>query len=250
MNQEKNHWLALYLSGKYPGNYRLPNRFDVILKIRQLDGVNFSDAMLSLLKDKGDIEFYNSLFSTFESLHSPENYEKLLARLEIPKNILRDPFEKEEITKSGKLPKSIGFLTPYDGNKDTKEEMIKSILPTDWKFESFDLKTFVDKDFLWEQVKQFLEKHAFYVVDLRPKKEEKEKSKTFNENVLLELGYILAKGKKLILIKREGLQIPSDLRGIPYVEEKMIPQSETKESDKDELKTVLETEIIKAISEF
>lgn len=64
-----NQWISLYLSGQYPGNYRLPNRFDVLMKIRFKDPTNFNDGMLSLIKDKADVEFYNTLLSAFESTH-------------------------------------------------------------------------------------------------------------------------------------------------------------------------------------
>jgi len=248
MNSEKNHWLALYLSGQYPGNYRLPNRFDVVLKIRQLDLVNFSDSMLSILKDKWDAEFYNSLFNAFESLHWEKWYLKLLKNLNIPENILIDPFIEKEVKREKiKYKKSIWFLTPFDTNKEIKEDMVNKIIPKDWIFESFDLKPFNDDWFLWNQIKNFLEKHSFYIVDLRPKKNW---DKKYNENVLLELGYILAKEKPLILIKRDWLSIPSDLQWIPYVLEKMIPESENDNSNKDSIKEKLKIEIEKMIIEF
>ncbi|EKD93259.1 MAG: hypothetical protein ACD_28C00192G0004 [uncultured bacterium] len=92
-----NHWISLYLSGQYPGFYRLPNRFEILLKIRLADSTNFEDSMVSLLKDKSDVEFYNSLLSAFESIHGADEFQKLLEILKVPKEVMRNPNEKNAI---------------------------------------------------------------------------------------------------------------------------------------------------------
>jgi len=96
-----NHWIALYLSGQYPGYYKLPNRFDVLFKIKQLDSTNFNDSLLSLLQNKGDLEFYNTLLETFQEIH-PDQYEDLLNRLNIPQKVKLDPYESKS-TRVNKL---------------------------------------------------------------------------------------------------------------------------------------------------
>lgn len=106
-----NRWIALYLSGQYPGQYKLPNRFEVILKIRQIDGTNFNDSMLSLLKEKGDLEFYNTLLDAFFDLHGKENFEQLLLRLNIPKDVLVDPNNKDPFKISVNLQKLEKYIT-------------------------------------------------------------------------------------------------------------------------------------------
>lgn len=90
-----NHWIALYLSGQYPGFYRLPNRFEVIRKIRQADPTNFNENMIALIKDKYDIEFYNTLLSEFQELHGDKKHIELLEKLSIPEQVRRDPHEKQ-----------------------------------------------------------------------------------------------------------------------------------------------------------
>ena len=91
-----NHWISLYLSGQYPGFYRLPNRFEILLKIRQIDGTNFGDTMMSLMKDKSDVEFYNSLLSAFESLHGATEFQKLLEDMKVPQEVRVNPNETRE----------------------------------------------------------------------------------------------------------------------------------------------------------
>lgn len=87
-----NHWISLYLAGQYPQYYKLPNRFDVLFKIRQIDANNFSDTLISLLKDKQDLEFYSTLLDTFQSLHSKEDYSSLLDRLDVPVEVRSAPY--------------------------------------------------------------------------------------------------------------------------------------------------------------
>ena len=89
-----NQRIALYLSGQYPGNYRLPNRLDILLKIRQLDQTNFNDTTINLLQGKSDGEYFGTLLTTFESLHIPEEYKILLDNLNIPEWVRRNPYEK------------------------------------------------------------------------------------------------------------------------------------------------------------
>jgi len=247
MDTKKNHWIALYLSGQYPGYYKLPNRFDVLLKIRQFDSTNFTDAMLSLLKDKCDVEFYNTLLTTFKSQHSLEEYNQLLGRLNLPKEVRVDPYTTQQAEQIN-IKKSIGFLTPFDENSEVKKKLFKKIIPDEWSLKTLVLETLSGK-YLWKQVEEFLAKHDFYMVDLRPKDGSKEMN---NANVLIELGYLLAKNTPYIIIKRSDFEIPSDLNGIPFVTEKIISASngDTGKKVKEEFKKDLEKEITEAIEKL
>lgn len=52
--------------------------------------------MTSLLKDKGDVEFYNSLLTAFESIHGATEFHKLLENMKVPQEVRVNPNEKQE----------------------------------------------------------------------------------------------------------------------------------------------------------
>lgn len=121
----KNHWIALYLSGQYPGSYRMPNRLEVLMKVRQLDTANFGDVTIGLLKDKGDSEFYYSLLETFESSHSSEEYSQLLERIGIPDDVKVDPLRNGRIP----TPFKIKALEKYLQSVKETPFSIEVVLP-------------------------------------------------------------------------------------------------------------------------
>lgn len=65
--------------------------------------------------------------------------------------------------------------------------------------------------FLWQRVKDFLDKYPIYIIDYRSKNSEQKK----NENVILEFGYILSSQKNFILLVED--EIPTDIMGFSYV---------------------------------
>lgn len=115
--------IALYLSGLYPWFYRLPNRLDIIMKIRQLDWKNFSDDMISLLKNSSDQEYYFSLLTTFHDLHT-DQFEVLLNMLSIPEEVRINP------TKDG----NDATQTQWEVDKSrTISDINKPLVITEWK---------------------------------------------------------------------------------------------------------------------
>lgn len=97
MDKNQNHWIALYLSGQYPWNYILPNRFNILLKIRQEDSGNFNDTLISMLQWKNDVEYFNTLLETYLTIHWEEKYNSLLKILEIPEIVKKDPNVEKDI---------------------------------------------------------------------------------------------------------------------------------------------------------
>lgn len=209
MNQDQNHWLALYLSGQYPGNYKLPNRFDIVLSIRQLDGVNFSDTMISLLKDKGDIEFFYTLLSTFETLHSREEYENLLKRINIPYEVARDPFRREQISKKLSPGDSIGIFMDFDSDRNIlfKEVFCPAIEEMGYVAGKADERTMPAGD-IHASIQDMIDKYSVFIVDISGKK----------PNKFIELGELLALKKNIILLKEEGSDRPFNISGLKMID--------------------------------
>jgi len=91
-----NHWIALYLSGQYPGKYIVPNKLDIIFKIRQVDVGNFGDPIIGLLQGKSDIEYFKTLLDVYEWFHGKDKLIELLERLWVPEDTRNDPYKKTE----------------------------------------------------------------------------------------------------------------------------------------------------------
>lgn len=88
-----NHWIALYLSGQYPWKYIIPNKLDIIFKIRQIDPSNFGDPIVSLLQWKTDVEYFKTLLDTFGSIHDIDSVQLLLSRINVPEDVRTNPYE-------------------------------------------------------------------------------------------------------------------------------------------------------------
>ncbi len=89
MNQEKNHWLALYLSGKYPRFFKTPDKLLFIDALQSINPNSFSDEKIKMFGMFGQVneyEFYLSFLNKVERTFS-ENFPTLLSRLQIPKEI-------------------------------------------------------------------------------------------------------------------------------------------------------------------
>lgn len=109
-----NHWIALYLSGQYPGRYIVPNKLDIIFKIRQIDSTNFGDPIIWLLQGKSDVEYFKTLLDTFKSLHSWKEFNSLLERIWVPIEAWIDPFKSEQAVSIKELSKYLDTVNETD----------------------------------------------------------------------------------------------------------------------------------------
>jgi hypothetical protein len=89
MNQNKNHWIALYLGGQYPSNYRIPSKLGFLARVRKLDFVNFGEATISLVQNKSDVEFFYNILDTFEDLNGESAYQDLITLLNVPDTVYK-----------------------------------------------------------------------------------------------------------------------------------------------------------------
>lgn len=205
------HWIALYLSGQYPGMYTVPNKLDIIFKIRQIDSTNFSDTMIWLLHGKSDVEYFKTLLDSFKDIHGEDKLTVLLERLSIPNQVRHDPYEEigtKEIVIPEHDKKTIWFITPFDKKHEKLQKIIQTYLNQNfswWKIEVASLEKDGDGKYLWTSIDEFLEKYPLYVVDFRDS----------NLNVAIELGGILKTWKPCITIVEDKL--PSDITWFIYV---------------------------------
>lgn len=221
MDNQKNHWIALYLSGQYPGKYTLSNRLRILFSIRQKDTTNFEEPTISYLHSKNDVEYYHTLLDTFEIRHWSDEYNQLLEELNIPLEVRKSPNTKieQEDNAEGESEDelnnrvtTIWLITPFDDTWSIRKDILNEIAGKFW-YDVSEVKMEKDSNekFLWDSIISFLDKYELYVVDLRNQ----------NLNVSIELWYILAKGKECIVITDQDL--PSDIRWFKYVK----PQSTT-----------------------
>jgi len=140
---------------------------------------------------------------------------------------------------NSKLIKKIGFLTPFDSWKDKKLKIFSEITKdTGWEVEAFDIYDYWNDKFLWGKLRNFLNDLSIFIVDLRNN----------NKNVLLELWYILALDKKVIVIIPEWEKVPSDLNWIVYIREWKVEASWTAK-DFQKIKDNFEKDLKNAIEE-
>ncbi|EKD44433.1 MAG: hypothetical protein ACD_71C00132G0005 [uncultured bacterium (gcode 4)] len=209
-----NHWIALYLSGQYPGKYIIPNKLDIVFKIRQKDPSNFGDTILALLHGKSDVEYFKTLLDYYLSYHGEDELKELIEGLWIPESIKikgkREDFFESRIKNEDK--KTIGFITPFDAGKDYIElkkfiqQTLHEIGFGNWKIEESSFDIWWEKETLWESVEEFLNKYPLYIANFRDQ----------NLNVALEVGYLQAKNIPFIQIKNEWEKV-SDLDWFIYV---------------------------------
>ncbi|MBS8122073.1 TIGR02391 family protein [Candidatus Vampirococcus lugosii] len=97
MDKTQNHWIALYLSGQYPGFYTMPDRLSFFDELKLENPTRFTDVVLGQYQNKNDVEFFYSLLNSFERNHS-DKYEDLLVRLGVPDDVKNDPrVDKKEV---------------------------------------------------------------------------------------------------------------------------------------------------------
>jgi len=91
LNQNSNRWIALYLSGLYPWNYRMPDRLEFFDKLNSKDSNRYNQKLLSQFKNKTDMEFFQNLLDSFKRNYSLKEYNSLLLELWIPNDVKTDP---------------------------------------------------------------------------------------------------------------------------------------------------------------
>lgn len=161
MDNSKNHWIAIYLSGQYPWKYVSPDRLRVLFAIRLLDGTNFWDSIISLLHWKEDFEYYKTLLDNFQKLQWEEWYNKLLQDLSIPNEVAEWPNKKCE-QKGNKEEKK---WNENDFSESIYKEMSKTIDPDLKKYFFNWLKT---KDY-WVYLREVLTYLSIYLRDYHNK---------------------------------------------------------------------------------
>jgi hypothetical protein len=90
MNENKNHWLALYLTGKYPGYFKTPDKLLFIDKLQEINPTTFSDEKVKLFGMFGQVdeyEFYLGFINKVER-NFPTEFSNFTKALEIPQEIL------------------------------------------------------------------------------------------------------------------------------------------------------------------
>ncbi|MDD3793909.1 MAG: TIGR02391 family protein [Candidatus Gracilibacteria bacterium] len=102
MDKTQNHWIALYLSGQYPGFYTLPDRLNFFDELKDKDH-NYNDVILGQFQNKSDIEFFYGLLNLFQKKHLDEDYNQLLIDLGIPEKVKFNP--KDEKKEESKIEK-------------------------------------------------------------------------------------------------------------------------------------------------
>lgn len=96
MNQEKNHWLALYLTGKYPGFFHTPDKLLFIDELQAINPSTFSDEKIKMFGMFGQVdeyEFYLSFLGKVER-NFTDKFVLFLEKLNIPKEIRDQSIKK------------------------------------------------------------------------------------------------------------------------------------------------------------
>lgn len=73
--------------------YTVPNKLDIIFKIRQIDSTNFSDTMIWLLHGKSDVEYFKTLLDNYMAFHWDSWLIELLEKLWVPEVARQDPYK-------------------------------------------------------------------------------------------------------------------------------------------------------------
>lgn len=117
MNQNKNHWIALYLTGKYPGYFYTPDKLLFIDELQAINPLSFSDEKIKLFGMFGKVneyEFYLSFLNKLERSFNGQ-YNDFLDRIKIPKDIIdifiQPSFNHKKFLEKFNILKSITDVT-------------------------------------------------------------------------------------------------------------------------------------------
>ncbi len=206
--------IALYLAGKLPPYYKPYHKFAFIENLEANSDGTFVDSVFDRIAKytPTDERFYAECLLRLQT-YDDDLFLSFLDILEVPPDargkIVIGTEGKAEVKKE--FEKTIGFITPFDGRKETVKKVIDEIIvPHNWQIQEFDMNEDESK-ILWESMREFLEQYPVYVVDLRKKKG----TTQTNINVALELWYILAHWKECIIITDDSL--PSDIHWFKYI---------------------------------
>jgi len=102
MSQKINHWIALYLSGKYPGHFRTPDKLYFIDKLQAINPTVFSDEKIKMFGMFGQVDEYEFYLSFLNKVDRdfPENSTLFKNSFDLPSeitNIQSDEFPYVEL---------------------------------------------------------------------------------------------------------------------------------------------------------
>ena len=103
MTQNKNHWIAIYLTGKYPGMFYTPDKLLFLDTLQNLNPKTFSDERIKMFGIFGSIdehEFYYSFLNKVER-DFPDEFRPFLDKLLVPRSLfnLTDQFQHIDLLK-------------------------------------------------------------------------------------------------------------------------------------------------------
>lgn len=147
MDKNQNHWIALYLSGQYPGYYTMPDRLTFFDEIKLENPTKYNDTILWQYQWKNDIEYFYSLLNSFERNHH-EKYKNLLTTLWVPDDVKNDPRgEKNQKTISLNIEDIEKYLDWLD-EKWFSRYVIMPLLHAMW-YEDIEYKWKVNETDFW-----------------------------------------------------------------------------------------------------
>ncbi len=200
----------------------------------------------SIFPEKEEFDFidkHSSSLQVFfkESLSLIEDkivLENIIIKLKVPFDAKSKYEEKiDEIKDKKDFLKTIWLISPFDERWTTIKDLLNWITSNLW-FNVLEVKMHKESNwhFLWDSIKEFLNKYEIYVVDLRNQ----------NLNVAIELWYILAKEKQCIVLTDQ--ELPSDIRGFKYIKpEKIEYTAWDAELDTEEINSNFKSNLSKAV---
>lgn len=209
----------MFLAWKLPPYYGSSNLYAFTKALRNFAKEEFTNDEMTFIQTQAkwvDEEVYFMVLddlwkSTPEEQidwkKSRKDIVELLKSLWVNDEVLGIEGKEENKTKS----KTIWLITPFDNTWIIRKDILNDISSKFWYWVQ---EVKMDKDwsgkFLWDSIVWFLDKYNLYIVDIRWQ----------NLNVAIELGYILAKEKEVIVVTDQDL--PSDIRWFKYIKPKSI----------------------------
>ncbi len=238
--------IALFLAWKLPPYYGSSNLYAFTKALRNLAREEYTNEEMTFIQQQAkwvDEEVYfmvlddlwnNAVETKITWKISKEDIIDLLIDLWVSYEIL---WIKKEDTST---QKTIWWITPFDDTWFIRKGILNEISSKFWYWVK---EVKMEKDsswnFLWDSIREFLNKYEIYVVDIREK----------NLNVAIELGYILAKQKEVIVVTDQ--ELPSDIRWFKYIKPKTITITAwtwwANQDELDEMEKDLKSDLWKAI---
>lgn len=124
--QDKNHWIALYLTGKHPGHFRTPDKLLFIDSLKVVSPTEFSDEKIKLLAMFGQVDEYEFYLSHIAKVERefPGKLGAFMSSLGIPDEIRGDEvsfFDRKALLEDFELVRA-------DSNTTTKGEAFEVFL--------------------------------------------------------------------------------------------------------------------------